>query len=150
MHKGSHQRRFASKLTFGDSDSEVFVCRYDPTDKYVACGFGDGAIRIYDSKKGKCAFTLCSSINFDGKSEDMPITDIRWRPTNQTMKSSNVLTASTADGWLRHWHVPSGKCYHSYRSEDGNDQQIYSIDYNNDGSFLATVGKDKMVRLYDE
>lgn len=54
MHKGKSQRRFAHKITMGDSDSEIFCCRYDKTDKYIACGYGDGAVRIYDSKKGKC------------------------------------------------------------------------------------------------
>ena len=34
-------------MTLGDSDSEVFSCRFDPSDKYIASGFGDGAIRIY-------------------------------------------------------------------------------------------------------
>lgn len=128
----------------------MFACRYDPSDKYIACGYGDGAVRVYDSKQGKCAFTLCFTINSEGKSDDMPITDLRWRPNNNCMKSSNVLVSSSADGWLRHWHVPSGKCFHSYRCQDNDDQQIYSIDYNPDGNLLATVGKDKFIRLYDE
>lgn len=63
MNKKGVQRRFAHKMTLGQSDSEVFCCRFDPTDKYLACGFGDGAVRIYNANSGKCAFTLCSFVD---------------------------------------------------------------------------------------
>ena len=63
MNKKGTQRRYAAKMTLGDSESEVFTCRFDPTDKYIACGFGDGAIRIYNSQNGKCSFTLCSLVD---------------------------------------------------------------------------------------
>jgi COMPASS component SWD3 len=137
-------------MTVGDSESEVFSCRYDPTDKYVAAGFGDGAIRIYNTLNGKCSFTLCSAIDQWGKSGDMPVTSLRWRPANSKMKTANVLVASTADGLLKHWHATSGKCLSVRRCEDNLDQQLYTIDFNTDGSLLATAGKDKYVRLYDE
>jgi hypothetical protein len=49
MNEKGAQRRYAAKMTLGDSQSEVFTCRWDPTDKYLACGVGDGAVRIYNS-----------------------------------------------------------------------------------------------------
>jgi len=49
MNKKGVQRRYTAKMTLGDSHSEVFTCKFDPTDKYLACGFGDGAIRIYNT-----------------------------------------------------------------------------------------------------
>jgi COMPASS component SWD3 len=66
------------------------------------------------------------------------------------MKTANVLVSAQADGWLKHWHATSGKCLHQMKCEDNPDQQLYTIDYNHDGSLLATAGKDKHVRLYDE
>lgn len=78
--KKGDTRRFNHKMTVGDSDSEVFSCRFDPTDKYLACGFGDGAIRVYNTQSGKCAFTLCSYVDQYGRSDDMPVTALRWRP----------------------------------------------------------------------
>lgn len=30
------------------------------------------------------------------------------------------------------------------------DNQLYTIDYNQNGSLLATAGKDKYIRIYDE
>ena len=150
MNEKGQQRRYAAKMTLGDSASEVFTCRWDPTDKYLACGFGDGAIRIYNSGTGKCAFTLCSIVDAGGQSDDMPVTSLRWRPQNEVMKTANVLVSAQADGYLKHWHATSGKCLHQRNCEDNPDNQLYTIDYNNDGTLLATAGKDCYVRLYDE
>ena len=112
LNKKGAQRRFTHKLTLGDSESEVFSCRFDPTDKYLACGFGDGAIRIYNTQTAKTAFTLCSHLDMNGMSDDMPVTALRWRPQTATMKTANVLVAAYADGFLKHWHATSGKCLH--------------------------------------
>lgn len=112
MNKKGANRRFTHKMTLGDSNSEVFTARFDPTDKYLACGFGDGAIRVYNTVNGKCSFTLCSLVDAYGASDDFPITSLRWRPTNTGMKTANVLVSCSADGYLKHWHATSGKCLH--------------------------------------
>lgn len=137
-------------MTLGDSDSEVFTCRFDPTDKYLACGFGDGAIRIYNTQTAKCAFTLCSYVDQYGHSDDMPVTALRWRPQTGNMKTANVLVSAQADGWLKHWHATSGRCLHQRNCEDNPDNQLYTIDYNSEGNLLASAGKDKYIRIYDE
>ena len=85
-----------------------------------------------------------------GKSDDMPVTAIRWRPPTENLKTNNVLVAAYADGYLKHWHATSGRCLHQKRADDDADQEIYSIDYNAEGLVLATAGKDKWIRLYDE
>jgi|TARA_B110001450_G_C17586483_1_gene467158 WD40 repeat protein len=86
----------------------------------------------------------------NGMSDDMPVTALRWRPQTSTMKTANVLVAAYADGFLKHWHATSGKCLHQRQCEDNPDNQLYSIDYNHEGNLLATAGKDKYIRLYDE
>ena len=45
-------------MTFGESDSEVFCAKFDPSDKYLACGYADGITRIYNLKSGKVGWTL--------------------------------------------------------------------------------------------
>lgn len=83
-------------------------------------------------------------------SDDMPVTALRWRPITSSMKTANVLVAAYADGFLKHWHATSGKCLHQRQCEDNPDNQLYTIDYNSEGTLLATAGKDKYIRLYDE
>jgi len=43
-------------MTLGDSQSEVFCAKYDPEDRYIACGYGDGVARIYNLETGKLSF----------------------------------------------------------------------------------------------
>ena len=43
-------------MTLGDSSSEVFCVKYDPEDKYLAAGYGDGAVRVYNLETGKLSF----------------------------------------------------------------------------------------------
>ena len=80
----------------------------------------------------------------------MPVCAVRWRPISSFSKTANVLVSGHADGYLRHWHATSGRCLHQKKCEDNDENQLYTIDYNNDGTLLATAGKDKYVRLYDE
>jgi COMPASS component SWD3 len=116
------QRKFLEKIEMGDFGTSCFSCRYDPTDKYVAAGYGDGAIRVYNTVNGKVAYTLAEMPDEKGNVDEMPITCLRWRPTNDTMKTSNVLVSCSADGWIRHWHATSGKCLHKRQCEDHTNQ----------------------------
>jgi COMPASS component SWD3 len=104
-------------MTLGDSESEVFCLKYNPDDQFLAAGFGDGAIRIYNPQTTKCAYTLCSKLDLFGQSDDMPVTSLRWRPISANLKTTNVLVTSTADGFLKHWHVTSGRCLYQTRIE---------------------------------
>ena len=60
----------------------------------------------------------------------------------------NVLVTVQADGTIKHWHVTTGKCLHS-RNDDP-DNHLFCLDYNPEGSLLATAGKDGAIRVYDE
>lgn len=46
--------------------------RFDPNDKYIAAGQGDGSIKIFNVFTGKQSYTL--NMNME---EPMPITQIR-------------------------------------------------------------------------
>lgn len=65
-------------MTLGDSSSEVFCARFDPEDRYLATGYGDGTIRIYNMETAKLSYVLS---NHTLASEvEMPVTCIKWRP----------------------------------------------------------------------
>lgn len=152
-----HNRKGLSKcishrMTVGaEQTSEVFTCRFDPHDKYLASGYGDGAVRIFNTSTGKCAFTLCAHVDNHGRSDEFPVTGLRWRNTGGDFKTNNVLVASYAHGLIKHWHATSGRCLHQIdTNEEGQENHIYTIDYNTDGNILAAAGKDKYIRLYDE
>jgi WD40 repeat protein len=132
-------------MTIGDGDSQVFTMKFDDNDEQLACGYGDGMTRIYNCDSGKLSYTLA---DYKSESTVMPVTALLWRPQSSTVKTSNMLVAAYADGWLRHWHVTSGKLLHQTYEEPEN--HIYCMDFNHDGSFLATAGRDSQIRIYDE
>jgi WD40 repeat protein len=71
-------RKVEHLLTFGEAASEVFCAKFDPSDKYLACGYADGMTRIYNIATQKLSFTLQGAIT-----DDMPITALAWRPQSQ-------------------------------------------------------------------
>ena len=42
------KRKYGHKMTLGDTDCEIFSCKYNYSDELIAGGFGDGAIRVYN------------------------------------------------------------------------------------------------------
>lgn len=129
----------------------MFTVRYDPTDKYIATGYGDGAVRIFNTSTGKCAFTLCAHIDPMGRTDEFPVTALRWRKPSGDLKTANVLVAAYSHGIIKHWHSTSGRCLHQIDTNDeGAENHVYTMDYNAEQTMLAAAGKDRQIRLYDE
>ena len=45
--------RISKKYILGDVAMETFCVRFDPNDKYIAAGCGDGSIKIFNVFTGK-------------------------------------------------------------------------------------------------
>lgn len=45
--------KISHKYTLGSLDTQCFCVRFDPHDKYIAQGCGDGSIRIFNAFTGK-------------------------------------------------------------------------------------------------
>eukprot|EP01006_Ploeotia_vitrea_P045285 TRINITY_DN66927_c1_g1_i1.p1 TRINITY_DN66927_c1_g1~~TRINITY_DN66927_c1_g1_i1.p1 ORF type:complete len:346 (+),score=-6.74 TRINITY_DN66927_c1_g1_i1:144-1181(+) len=130
------------KVTISDNTSEVFCVRFSPDGKFLAAGCGDGAIRVFNTQSGNLAYNLQG-----GSNASLPTTAIRFRPITAATRTKNVFLAANATGVIQHWHMTSGKCLHS-AEDQGN--QVYALDYNDDGSRFATAGKDTFIRIYEE
>lgn len=67
--------------------------------------------------------------------------NVRWHPT-----ANNVLATSSTDYTVKVWDVEKGaaKCH-----VDGHADIIQSIDWNYEGSLIATACKDKKIRIID-
>ena len=58
------------------------------------------------------------------------------------------MVTAQADGTLKHWHATSGRFLHQVPPE--NENSLCTLDFNTSGTLLATAGKDRFVRIYDE
>jgi COMPASS component SWD3 len=54
----SATRKVSYKFAVGERGNEVYCCRFDPQDRYVATGCKDGSIRIYNVLTGKMSYML--------------------------------------------------------------------------------------------
>jgi COMPASS component SWD3 len=134
--------KLVPKVTISDNTSEVFCVRFSPDGKFLTAGCGDGAIRVFNTSTGVLQYNLQG-----GSSIALPTTAIRFRPVTASSRTKNVFLAANAAGAVQHWHMTSGKCLHTLEDDDN---QVYALDYNVEGTQFATAGKDKAVRVYDE
>lgn len=151
---GCEGKRIRAKYTCNpkyEPISDCFCVRFSPDDQYLAASFANGAIHVYNADTGKQEFVLNSQEAKDGSgiAAGLPTTQLRWRPHSAQSKTKSVLISVNAesDGQVLHWHIKSGKCLHTITEKEN---QLYCLDYFQDGSQFATAGRDRLVRVYDE
>jgi COMPASS component SWD3 len=134
--------KLVPKMTISENSSEVFAVRFSPDGKFLAAGCGDGAIRIFNVSNGSVAYNVEG-----GSSLALPTTCIRFRPITAANQTKNVFLTANAAGTVQHWHMTSGKCLHTFSDEEN---QVFALDYNEEGTQFVTAGKDTKIRIYDE
>eukprot|EP00927_Polykrikos_kofoidii_P002643 TRINITY_DN11061_c0_g2_i1.p1 TRINITY_DN11061_c0_g2~~TRINITY_DN11061_c0_g2_i1.p1 ORF type:complete len:363 (+),score=67.92 TRINITY_DN11061_c0_g2_i1:146-1234(+) len=150
---GATSKRIRARYTVGTEYNPVADCfcvRFSPDEQYLAASFSNGAIHIYNAENGKQEFILNDPAGkTEGVTVPLPTTQLRWRPHSAQSKTKSVLISVNAeeDGQILHWHIKSGKCLHTITERDN---QLFCLDYFNDGSQFATAGRDRLVRVYDE
>ena len=114
---------------------ECFTTAFNSDGTLLACGYNNGHINIFNLKEPRK-----KPIEFSPSS--FPITSIKWNEKKKT-----TLLVGAADGYVSHWHAPSGKNLHSLKEINNSINSVcYSHDYKN----FITAGNDISVRLYDE
>ena len=129
---GKFKQNYKLVNTMGESNStgcKVMCCRYEQGDKTVACGFADGAVRIYGVNSGLCTGTLGASI---AKIKDYPVTALQWVPNKDNISkgksSNNMLLTAQSDGSLKYWNPAHQKMIQHVQPIDEN--QIFCLDFN--------------------
>jgi len=134
------------KVTIGGMATDIFSVRFDQESKYIAVGYGNGVIKIYNAMTAKLSYQLImSSVKED---ERLPITCIRWKPLSYGGKSSNILASTCADGSINIWQCTTEKLLVNTKTPQGGD--LYAMDYFVDGSKYIVSGKMHSVYLYDD
>lgn len=125
-----------------ENNASVFAIQYSPDNECILLGCSDGHLRVYDATNGRHMYTW----NTAGKKEiKLPVTSLKFRPFTQTRK--NIALVAGSGGIVQHWHITSGRFLHTITEENN---QVYAVDYRDDGNFFATAGKDAAVRVYDD
>ena len=138
---------------------ECFTTAFNSDGTLLACGYNNGHINIFNLKEPRK-----KPIEFAPSS--FPITSIKWNEKKKT-----TLLVGAADGYVSHWHAPSGKNLHSLKEINNSINSVcYSHDYKNfitfnepghtgrifcckffpnDTSTIYSGGWDKTIQFYD-
>lgn len=72
----------------------------------IAAGCADGTLKIYHLHSGNLKMDVQTSADPKNTS---PCTSMKWRPSQYSDQTKNVLLSGSADGSVTHWHVSTGK-----------------------------------------
>jgi len=127
------------------SEADTFCISFTPDASMMACGGGDGVIRIFQTGSTKLLYSL--GVDHTKGKLQLPVTTVKFRPATKFSKTKNVLISGNCEGEIQHWHATSQKCLSTITEPDN---QVFSLDYHPEGSSFASTGKDAKVRVYDE
>ena len=119
----------------------IHSVKFNYNDQYIAAGYRDGFVRIWNmiTKKQVC------DLDCNDNSENQTLVQVmKWRPKIEG-RTNNILMCACRDT-IYEWHTPSRKIVHKKTFPDNT---IFSMDYSNDGSEYALGFKDFSIRVYD-
>ena len=105
---------------------------WSPDGQTIACGYGDTAIRVWDTATGRTLKTL------DGHQDK--VNNVAWSP------DGNTLASSADDSTVRLWDVRREKCLATLI---GHRDGINNIAWHPEGRILASASLDGTIRLWD-
>ena len=122
-----------SKDNIGDLDSESLSI--SPNKRYIAVHCRDSDIRVWDSKTGKCLYTL-SDFNHECKPKRAVI---QWSPNSKYFAAQAFDEKS-----IKIWDSQSGQCL----QELSTDKQ-WPLKWSLDSKYLAYAADDTTIKIWD-
>ena len=112
----------------GEANCAVFC----PSNKYIAAGFKDNRIRLWDTKSYRLLYTFVG--------HDSQVTSLKFTPDGQ------FLISASADKSIRIWDIKERKCINIIL---GHGKRILDLDISSDGKFIVSCSRDKTIRLWN-
>ena len=119
----------------------IHSVKFNYNDQYVAAGYRDGYVRIFNMMTKK----IVCELNCNEENENQTLVQVmKWRPKMEG-RTNNILMSACRDT-IYEWHTPSRKIVYKKTFPDNT---IFSMDYSNDGNDYALGFKDFSIRVYD-
>lgn len=138
--EANYKYKLRQKLSIDSGLQSVMSCGWNEEGDLLGVVGDEGHVTVY-TRQGNPVYGMRPN------SSGLPTTCLKWRPTSNSLGSLQVLVTVDVTGQIVHWHVPTQKEIFRLQEEDN---QIYSVQYRQDGEQFATTGRDCCVRVYDE
>lgn len=126
---------------FAGHSAEVLDIQFHPfNESLIASGSEDGYAKIWQVPEGGLTATITTPVQ-SLSGHKRKVGTVNFNPV-----ASNVLATSSTDFLIKLWDVEKGDTKHDIT---GHSDIIQSIEWNHNGTQLATASKDKKVRLID-
>lgn len=127
----------------------IYRIKYSPEGDLLAVATCDGFVHIYSTD----TYKLLSSLHVNHGDENSVLA-IDFRPlkasglfqTSMNQDQRILLVSSGFKGVITAWDIITKK---AVRTIQENDNEVYALNYRNDGKVFCTAGKDRCVRVYD-
>lgn len=119
-----------------EKDGEIFSLRMSSDASYIGSTLSNGLINLRSATTGRLSYSLTHS------PEGFPVFAIRFHPS-----IPRLFMSVSSDGSIKEWNNNNPKV--TWSSPPNESNQLYALDYDNNGSRFATGGTDTVVRLYD-
>ncbi|MDD5371066.1 MAG: WD40 repeat domain-containing protein, partial [Anaerolineaceae bacterium] len=126
--------------TLAGHEEDVTSLAFSPDGAILASGGQDGAIRLWDIKKGG-EMRLLDRLTYTVRGSILPtrINCIDFSP------DENLLVSGDVDGMIRFWDVATGGQIAAFQGHRG---EVDTLDFNLDGKQLISGGQDGTLRLW--
>lgn len=125
---------------------QIFDLKFNPFNEYqIASASDDCTIKIWDIPEGGLSSSL-SDFKIELRGHRRKITQLEWHPSTE-----NVLFSSAFDNLVIVWDVSATPLNgsHVLKIIECHVDQIYSLAVNREGSLIATMSKDKILRVIE-
>jgi WD40 repeat protein len=110
----------------------VYSITYSPDGRYIAAGYSNGLIRIWNLQTGVMGRT------FSGHSG--PVWSVAYSP------DGNMLVSGSADHTVKCWDMRSGKLI---RTLTGHSGTVSFVTFNTNGAYIASGATDKTIKFWE-
>ncbi|KAK0178758.1 hypothetical protein PV327_007619 [Microctonus hyperodae] len=125
------------------SENDIHCVCYTETFDYIAAGLSNGIIKMMNVNNGNFEFALHD--NEMVHNSDFT-TAIKHRRVQTNRPLTQTLTATYANGCVKCWHYPTGRCIYKIRE----NREILNLFYHPLLTKFVTVGDNAISNLYDE